>query len=165
MLKYSRVSGKRFRIKLQLRPDQSLSIHGETAKIWNIQGKKTIFGITIRRCNGLFTLLVFHLFECLFVCLFRLGEIGLRDCMSGKEAWQENFGLCSLELEVPTRSWHFPVFSVQRCSWKYVTTWLYLGDVNIFFSLKIELQRQIILVQNLECLALKPGVKSKWLIA
>ena len=40
MLKYSRVSGKRFRIKLQLRPDQSLSIHGETAKIWNIQGKK-----------------------------------------------------------------------------------------------------------------------------
>ena len=40
MLKYSRVSGKRFRIKLQLRPDQSLSILGETAKIWNIQGKK-----------------------------------------------------------------------------------------------------------------------------
>ena len=44
MLKYSRVSGKRFRVKLQLRPDQSLSIHGETAKIWNIQGKKQYLG-------------------------------------------------------------------------------------------------------------------------
>ena len=39
-----------------------------------------------------------------------------------------------------------------------------LGDINILSSLKIELLHHTIQVQNLECLTLKPGVKSKWLI-
>ena len=39
-----------------------------------------------------------------------------------------------------------------------------LGDINILSSLKIELLHHTIQVQNLECLTLNPGVKSKWLI-
>ena len=151
ILKSSRVSRVRFRIKLQLRTNQS-----------PYTGKQQRFGIFRKkqRYNGTPLQWFIYVFNFLFVCLFRLGESGLKDCMNGKEAWLENFGLCSLELEVPARSWHFPVISMQGCSWKYVTTWHYLGDINILFSLKIELRHQ-----NLECLTLKPGVKLKWLIA